>query len=617
MADVISTYAGLLDALRSLPPPADGRIRVFRGQNQEYPTMTPTALRAAPVEDWIWPLYARSLSTAGSLTDLLADLADDSKVTAIRSTDFSTYRDALLLWVRAIKQHYGPGTEFLDVTHSVGIAAWFALHSLQPVQVRANFAPPGDPWAKGVGGPTFMRHTLFKGPAVLYAMDAIRGNSAKDLVHGSLFDLALAPHQFSSSARIRAQQACLVYANRSVDGGDLASFIVPGTPLRIAWPLDGCPEVRKPTNQVFPAPREDDWYARFVAIPLAPNLDASRTETVLDHPINVTLYIPQGGSEAEDSAHLQDLIDRFRIPSPPLLYPKLADLNLPAWRGLADATPLYLEGPMMSTRVPLTETNIAMLASGLTRTAPVADYVTGEPSGDVSLENVFIEISALDEPYWEAFNRERPAISIIRGFWLVRDGDRFKLTTFMHDIATDEQIMLGPNEVVFDRKTGSYSARGAVQGAPWRPLRHPGAAWPGQQLRHGARPGAQPVPGLETRRVAAFLRDARSGRQEQDEFGCARVGARRDSVAAKPRRTHQLVLRAQAVGNRRAVLRRGQLGLSCPRRGSAVRWPAIREDAHQRNFQALRFDAESARRHGAVAAEQACDALPPLRIELL
>ena len=315
MADVISTYAGLLDALRSLPPPAKGRIRVFRGQNQAYPTMTPTALRTATGEDWIWPFYARWLSTAGSLADLRADLADHSKATAVRRTDDSGYVDAMLLWVRAIKQHYGPGTEFLDVTHSVGIAAWFALHALQPEQIRVNIAPPGepDPWTQVLGGHTFMRHIPFKGPAILYAIDAIAGGSTKDLEHGMIFDLALAPPQFSSSARIRAQQACLVYADRNVDNGDLASFIVPGTPLRIAWPLAGCAEVRWTTNQVFPAPREDDWYARFVAIPLAPDLDASRTESVLDHPINLTLYIPQGGGEAEDGAHLQDLIERFRF----------------------------------------------------------------------------------------------------------------------------------------------------------------------------------------------------------------------------------------------------------------------------------------------------------------
>jgi FRG domain len=348
--------------------------------------MTPTALRTASGKDFIWPLYARSLSTTGSLTDLLAELAGDSKATALPSTGDSSYVDATLLWVRAIKQHYGPGTEFLDVTHSVGIAAWFALHALQPEQIRTNIAPPEDtsPFAKVIGRQTFMRHTLFKGPAVLYAIDAIAGGlakdlapamlfGAKDLAHGMLFDLALAPPQFSSSARIRAQQACLVYANRGVDGGDLASFIVPGTPLQIAWPLEDCPEVRWPTNRVLPAPREDDWYARFIAIPLAPHLEASQTETVLDHPIKLTLYIPQGGGEAEDGGHFQDLIGRFRIPEPPLLYPKLVDLDLPVWQGLADATRFYLEGPILSTRPPLTETNIPMLASGLTATAPAVD----------------------------------------------------------------------------------------------------------------------------------------------------------------------------------------------------------------------------------------------------
>jgi hypothetical protein len=120
--------------------------------------------------------------------------------------------------------------------------------------------------------------------------------------------------------------------------------------------------------------------------------------------------------------------------------------------------------------MPLTETNIPMLAFGLAETAPVADYVTGEPAGDVSLENVFIEISALDEPCWEAFERERPAISIVRGLWLVRDGDRFTLTTFMHDIATNDHYIIGPVEVVFDRTTASYSARGAGPEARWRPL---------------------------------------------------------------------------------------------------------------------------------------------------
>ena len=35
-------------------------------------------------------------------------------------------------WVRAIKQHYGPGTEYLDVSRSPEVAVWFALHRGEP-----------------------------------------------------------------------------------------------------------------------------------------------------------------------------------------------------------------------------------------------------------------------------------------------------------------------------------------------------------------------------------------------------------------------------------------------------------------------------------------------------
>jgi len=78
--------------------------------------------------------------------------------------------------------------------------------------------------------------------------DAIAGAAATDLEDGTIFDLALAPPAFSSSPRIRAQQACLMYANSEVDGGDLSSLLVPGTPLTVAWPLEGCPALERSTK---------------------------------------------------------------------------------------------------------------------------------------------------------------------------------------------------------------------------------------------------------------------------------------------------------------------------------------------------------------------------------
>jgi hypothetical protein len=46
------------------------------------------------------------------------------------------------------------GNQFLDITHSVGVAAWFALHRMQVGEMQSIYGPPGpfgefeDPHAK-------------------------------------------------------------------------------------------------------------------------------------------------------------------------------------------------------------------------------------------------------------------------------------------------------------------------------------------------------------------------------------------------------------------------------------------------------------------------------------
>jgi hypothetical protein len=108
---VITTYPELLDALARLPYPPVGHLRVFRGENRDFGNMIPTALRTEGRPDMIWPIHASRLAK---------DIAGSDP----HSVDDDLSR--LLLWVHAIKQHYGPGTEFLDVTHSPAVAAWFA-----------------------------------------------------------------------------------------------------------------------------------------------------------------------------------------------------------------------------------------------------------------------------------------------------------------------------------------------------------------------------------------------------------------------------------------------------------------------------------------------------------
>src|ERR1700686_4326376 len=103
----------ILDRLNSLHPPP-GCLRVFRGQSRDYGSLVPTALRPGfSGKDTLLRQYASVAAPTlrhGAGADAPADI------------------DVWTLWAYAIAQHYGPGTQFLDVTKSLDVALWFALH---------------------------------------------------------------------------------------------------------------------------------------------------------------------------------------------------------------------------------------------------------------------------------------------------------------------------------------------------------------------------------------------------------------------------------------------------------------------------------------------------------
>jgi len=108
----------------------------------------------------IWRLY--SLLLASEIRENLADASADFEASSL---------DTQLVWLNAVKQHYGPGTEFLDVTHSPGIAAWFALHRMAPIETQVVYGPPGpfNPRTDVVGAHTFMRYVPFiEAPGYVY-----------------------------------------------------------------------------------------------------------------------------------------------------------------------------------------------------------------------------------------------------------------------------------------------------------------------------------------------------------------------------------------------------------------------------------------------------------------
>jgi hypothetical protein len=426
---VIRTYADLMSALASLPPPAPGRVRVFRGQNRDYPTMTPTGLRATPgATDFVWDVYV------GLLARSIAD------VEGWHPGAIGDDWDLMVRWVHAIKQHYGPGSPYLDVTHSPGVAAWFALHRAESHREQKVYGDPGpyNPLKDRIGIHELMSFTpIADQPGYLYAFDVVPCDGIPS-EHGVLVDLARAPSLFSSSPRIWVQQACLIFADRSTAEGNLASFIVSQTPLQIAWPLEGCPELERPTDQIFPPVTQDSWYARLVAVPLAPSLQHSERTAVYEHPIKLGLYAMENSPGQLDQMRLNELSKRFVSFRRPLLYPALLEttdetLTQEERSVLADATPILMEGPFVYVMAPIdSETfNVGLLADDLAARAPARDIVDESQLGSVTLDNVFIELSSLETAGWDSLERPDVQRQVVRALWVLRAGDNSFFAMFI------------------------------------------------------------------------------------------------------------------------------------------------------------------------------------------
>ena len=455
---MITRYADLLKTLEALPPVAPGHVRIYRGQTADYPTLTPTGLRNTPkARDEVWPLYA---------TLLAQDVAQ------LRSDPDYVGEDLYLFifWAQAIKQHYGPGTDFLDVTRSPAIAAWFALHRYEPVEVTAAYGAPGafDPERDTLAIHSFARYRPHaEAPGYIYVLDVPRPDATPDLGHGSLIDLSLAPKAFSESPRIRAQEACLLHATRESSDGDLRSFVVGGTPIAIGWPLEGCKEVQWPTERVFPGARIDDWYARFVALPLVPALGPKADVTRFGHPMQVSLYMPDRSPD-----DFEDLRQRMISLPPPLVFPTMAAevrndperSHDPIWARLSEATRILMEGPVLYATPPIDSGfwNLGLLAGDLTPAAPLYDFVSGKIIGEGSLENVFFEFSPLENAGWERFEQPGNELSLTRGIWLLRDGLDWLATLVIQDLPGGPVATAGPVRIRYDRASGftmSPSAR--------------------------------------------------------------------------------------------------------------------------------------------------------------
>jgi hypothetical protein len=395
----VRTYRELQIRVEALPPPKPGYIRVYRGQDQNYP-LVPSARRRPVPRDGIWTHYVRRII---------------SSLEGSRRSGHADYEIELgILWLQALAQHYGAGSNYLDVTHDLGIATWFAFHKSTNTssEIPAGGEGPERDLMMRMNWCRLLPHA---DPGYLYAFDLkpwMRENIPES---GQLVDLADAPPTFQSP-RITAQAGCLVYAE---ENEDLARALVPGTPIVMKGGFNSSPYARWSVEQLFPPPASDPWYARLLSLPFFLGPDDERTVVCLTQSLPVTLFLSPAGS-----AYEADIRRRFQYVSPLLIHPELKfgegaeEIQIAFER----ATVLVLEGPQISAHPAVDDPswNHGLLMSDWSLTVETFDFTSETATGRAGLDNVIIQFSPLEVVGWDEAGIKDGEL---RALWLVRHDD--------------------------------------------------------------------------------------------------------------------------------------------------------------------------------------------------
>jgi hypothetical protein len=447
---VIRSYAELTAVLRSLPDPAPGYARVFRGQPKDHGKMLPTGLRGArPESEEILSIYVTAL----------AEYQRSLPVANVGRWEL----DSWAIWARAINQHYGPGSNYLDVTRSLDVALWFALHTPERIHIG-----PGE----------CIRYLpKLEDEGRLYIFDVPKWNGTGHPAHGSLIDLRKAPAHFASSKRIQVQQACLIYADSKVkgregEGGELSTFCIFEAGLSVSRPMDDLPSLRMPPENLFPNPSDDHWYDFFLSTPLVWRLCPRTNTLTIGRPIPVTVYI------YEDSTRTNDVWARIGALNPRFVYPWVlkdvaGETDEPAaefWHGsrISEATRIVVEGQIMMATPPIEADvwNHEILATDIADSVEAVDASTQRDVRNISLQNVFVEFSPLEKIDWGQAWTAKEEHLLTRACWLLRRGNTFAIRIFYQYLPEGRFAVAGPLIIEFDERKSRFQYRIEPGAAP-------------------------------------------------------------------------------------------------------------------------------------------------------
>lgn len=450
-SEAFTDYWLLADIIQNLRPPAKGYLRVFRGQTRHYETMLPSGLR--------WNLGADASLFNIYAAALVADLTHGKRAIEDMALWF--------VWLQALAQHYGAGSKYLDVTKSLEVALWFALHQFETVESKGIMGQcgPYDAQCDDISNAPWCRYTRAYEPGYIYVFDVPKWDGKGLPRHGMVVDLTEAPGIIAGSTRINVQKGCALFAQKNVDGGNLASFLA-CSPVRVSWPMAGI-SLPASADQLFPLPQSDDWYARFISAPLLNRLDSKTSQLELMHPVAVNLHLPDRLNA------IPDVNRRVISITPRLLWPTLVSSGngvRPAFfadRGenqeLEKATPIVLQSPLCGLTPPLkgADWNHGLLAGDAAKYVTVDDLEAGGLSHGVSLCNVFMEFSPLEKTGWERVEKGDCSIIWLRGLWVISQDQEYEIRAWFQSFEGNDSALAytDPMLVTLDPSTKRFRSR--------------------------------------------------------------------------------------------------------------------------------------------------------------
>lgn len=448
----VHSYTELQQRIAALPPPKEGLVRVYRGQSHNYPLQPSGRRRKLPRAE-IWSHYLRRLVMAIERSGPHDD-------------DLNREFQIWMIWLQALAQHYGAGSNYLDVSHDLGVAVWFAFHKTKSAKLETIVGPPNIEGQDSTEKTEWLRFVPHEGPGYVYVLDLKPWNGEGIPQAGEIVDLKQAPEIFHSK-RIEVQAGCLVLADEKQDLTE--GNLVTEQPFEMVAGFAESPCGSWTVEQIFPSPAEDHWYARFLGLPFLLTPEENK-EAMLQQSLPIMLFL-----SSKESPYVGEIRRQFRHLLPAHVYDGIQPMSQTTpgewWAKLGpnEATIVALEGPQISAGPPV---HNEMWNHDLLLTDWIDDVETynlkNEPLQErVTLKNLIFEFSPLETPWYEGITPDE----MLRAMWIVRgDEDQLAVYSIFQDYPGFRIAQAGPILLRLDPTTRRLQWRPPREDRPWKAI---------------------------------------------------------------------------------------------------------------------------------------------------